>query len=274
MYPSLIVSLGNPDFDLEADIVKSLPPTSTTWAKAQYYIPSLYWIPNYTLSLYGILNYSHSHVSLSLLLYANRLGGDLTAGLTVAAMLIPQSVSYATSLAKMSPVTGLVSQELVHYVRKTATPKSSCFYHELPCSSELSLTVFCINTPNCIRTPWFLQTVERCTGGCPQSTRWPDHHVRITIRSPHHTNKPRSCRSCSRHSINSASRYMYSMVVLLLIPVILGRVDFLYLGVFSPRFHRRCPVSRTPSRIRHGGCIHYTHVGAPNCSRGLPDSRS
>ncbi|KAI0302286.1 sulfate transporter family-domain-containing protein [Multifurca ochricompacta] len=77
----------DPGLDLEADTVKpSAQASSTTWAKAQYYIPSLHWIPNYTLSLFG---------------------GDLTAGLTVAAMLIPQSVSYATSLAKMSPVTGL-----------------------------------------------------------------------------------------------------------------------------------------------------------------------
>ncbi|KAI0262199.1 sulfate anion transporter [Gloeopeniophorella convolvens] len=61
------------------------------WAKTRYYIPSLHWIPNYSLSL---------------------LGGDLTAGLTVAAMLIPQSVSYATSLAKLSPVTGLFSASI------------------------------------------------------------------------------------------------------------------------------------------------------------------
>lgn len=37
------------------------------------------------------------------------LGGDILGGLTVASMLIPQSVSYASSLAKLSPVTGLVS---------------------------------------------------------------------------------------------------------------------------------------------------------------------
>ena len=35
--------------------------------------------------------------------------GDFLAGITVASMLIPQSVSYASSLAKLSPVTGLVS---------------------------------------------------------------------------------------------------------------------------------------------------------------------
>ena len=53
-YPPLIVSiLGNPGFDVEADAVK---PTSSTWAKAQYYMPSLYWIPHYTLSLYATFN--------------------------------------------------------------------------------------------------------------------------------------------------------------------------------------------------------------------------
>jgi hypothetical protein len=36
------------------------------------------------------------------------LGGDLLAGVTLAAMLIPQSVSYGTALAKLSPATGLV----------------------------------------------------------------------------------------------------------------------------------------------------------------------
>ncbi|KAF8633870.1 hypothetical protein AX15_001202 [Amanita polypyramis BW_CC] len=56
--------------------------------RARYYIPSLAWIPNYSFSL---------------------LGGDFLSGLTVASMLIPLSVSYATSLAKLSPVTGLFS---------------------------------------------------------------------------------------------------------------------------------------------------------------------
>jgi len=42
---------GEPDSDPERDI-KTPPPTSSAWAKAQYYIPSLYWIPNYSLSLY------------------------------------------------------------------------------------------------------------------------------------------------------------------------------------------------------------------------------
>ncbi|KAG2739753.1 hypothetical protein P692DRAFT_20387782 [Suillus brevipes Sb2] len=45
-------------------------------------------------------NGSHELISVSL-------GGDLLAGVTLAAMLIPQSVSYGTSLAKLSPTTGL-----------------------------------------------------------------------------------------------------------------------------------------------------------------------
>ncbi|KAJ7154873.1 sulfate anion transporter, partial [Mycena crocata] len=54
----------------------------------KYYLPGTAWIPNYSLSC---------------------LGGDMLAGLTVASLIIPQSVSYATSLAKMSPLTGLFS---------------------------------------------------------------------------------------------------------------------------------------------------------------------
>lgn len=43
--------------------------------------------------------------------FAIRFGGDFLAGITVASMLIPQSVSYGSALAKLSPVTGLVSQQ-------------------------------------------------------------------------------------------------------------------------------------------------------------------
>ncbi|KAI0333331.1 sulfate anion transporter [Cubamyces sp. BRFM 1775] len=60
----------------------------SAWAKVRYYIPSTAWIPQYSLSLFA---------------------GDFLAGMTVASMLIPQSVSYASSLAKLSPVTGLFS---------------------------------------------------------------------------------------------------------------------------------------------------------------------
>ncbi|KAF5320829.1 hypothetical protein D9619_002055 [Psilocybe cf. subviscida] len=70
---------------------KNLPPQSTFLKKLKYYIPSIAWIPNYSRSF---------------------LGGDLLAGMTVASMLIPQSVSYATSLAKLSPVTGLFSASI------------------------------------------------------------------------------------------------------------------------------------------------------------------
>ncbi|EIW54017.1 sulfate anion transporter [Trametes versicolor FP-101664 SS1] len=58
------------------------------WAKVRYYVPGTAWIPQYSFSLFA---------------------GDFLAGITVASMLIPQSVSYASSLAKLSPVTGLFS---------------------------------------------------------------------------------------------------------------------------------------------------------------------
>ncbi|KAF8957348.1 sulfate anion transporter [Flammula alnicola] len=64
---------------------------STFIKRVKYYIPSVAWIPNYSLSLFG---------------------GDFLAGITVASMLIPQSVSYASSLAKLSPVTGLFSASI------------------------------------------------------------------------------------------------------------------------------------------------------------------
>ncbi|KAK7691301.1 hypothetical protein QCA50_004695 [Cerrena zonata] len=64
---------------------------NSNWAKVRYYIPSTRWIPEYSWSLFG---------------------GDVLAGLTVASMLIPQSVSYASSLAKLSPVTGLFSASI------------------------------------------------------------------------------------------------------------------------------------------------------------------
>ncbi|KAJ7470764.1 sulfate anion transporter [Mycena latifolia] len=61
----------------------------TNWVK--YYVPGTAWIPNYSLSF---------------------LGGDVLAGLTLASILIPQSVSYATSLAQMSPLIGLFSASI------------------------------------------------------------------------------------------------------------------------------------------------------------------
>jgi hypothetical protein len=43
--------LNGPGPDPESDVVKPSGHISPTWAKAQYYIPSLQWIPNYSLSL-------------------------------------------------------------------------------------------------------------------------------------------------------------------------------------------------------------------------------
>ncbi|EIW80488.1 sulfate anion transporter [Coniophora puteana RWD-64-598 SS2] len=56
-----------------------------------YYIPSTAWIPNYSFSL---------------------LGGDLMAGATMAAMIIPGSISYGISLAKLGPTAGLFAASI------------------------------------------------------------------------------------------------------------------------------------------------------------------
>ncbi|KAJ6631413.1 sulfate transporter N-terminal domain with GLY motif-domain-containing protein [Mycena sp. CBHHK59/15] len=58
----------------------------------KYYVPGIAWIPT-------------THCPCDL-------GGDFLAGITVASMLIPQSVSYASSLAQLSPLTGLFSASI------------------------------------------------------------------------------------------------------------------------------------------------------------------
>ncbi|KAI5122315.1 hypothetical protein M0805_002482 [Coniferiporia weirii] len=60
-------------------------------ARIKYYLPFTGWLPSYSISL---------------------LGGDFLAGLTVACILVPQSISYATSLARLSPLAGLFSASI------------------------------------------------------------------------------------------------------------------------------------------------------------------
>jgi MFS superfamily sulfate permease-like transporter len=63
---------------------------------------------------------------ISFIVSNDSLGGDFLAGATVAAMLIPQSVSYASSLAKLSPVTGLV-----RFRSSSTTQNNKHIYHSL-----------------------------------------------------------------------------------------------------------------------------------------------
>ncbi|WWC88093.1 uncharacterized protein L201_002997 [Kwoniella dendrophila CBS 6074] len=56
--------------------------------RSKYYVPITDWLPNYSWSLFS---------------------GDLIAGLSVACLLIPQSMSYASGLARLSPLAGLWS---------------------------------------------------------------------------------------------------------------------------------------------------------------------
>jgi hypothetical protein len=102
--------------------------TARNWMKRiSYYVPVTAWIPGYSWSLYVLLAFrsvssppccgengvdpvpgtDFSRLPLCFVWYFS-LGGDFLAGLTVACILIPQSVSYGTSLARLSPTAGLV----------------------------------------------------------------------------------------------------------------------------------------------------------------------
>ncbi|KAF8589481.1 hypothetical protein K439DRAFT_1628706 [Ramaria rubella] len=84
------IEQGEPD-----RLVSTSDRPSTVWEtlklRSGYYLPATNWIPNYSLTL---------------------LGGDVLAGMTVACLLVPQSISYATSLAKLNPLTGLFSASI------------------------------------------------------------------------------------------------------------------------------------------------------------------
>lgn len=73
---------------------EQLKPTST-WGtikmRSKYYVPALEWLPNYSLSLFW---------------------GDFAAGLTVASLIIPMSMSYASGLARLDPMNGLFAAAL------------------------------------------------------------------------------------------------------------------------------------------------------------------
>ncbi|PVF96042.1 hypothetical protein CPB86DRAFT_710075 [Serendipita vermifera] len=72
--------------------------------RTRYYIPGTSWIPNYSISLQ--LTTMHTF----------RLLGDCVAGITVASILIPQSISYATSLGKLPPLTGLFAAAVPGFI--------------------------------------------------------------------------------------------------------------------------------------------------------------
>ncbi|CUA67011.1 Putative sulfate transporter YPR003C [Saccharomyces cerevisiae S288c] [Rhizoctonia solani] len=68
------------------------PEPSSTWGvfkmRSKYYVPALDWLPNYSFSLFW---------------------GDFAAGLTVASLVIPMSMSYASGLARLDPLAGLIA---------------------------------------------------------------------------------------------------------------------------------------------------------------------
>ncbi|WVR03746.1 hypothetical protein IAU60_000741 [Kwoniella sp. DSM 27419] len=88
------------------------PSRTATYAKkvkqrSKYYVPITEWLPNYSWSLFS---------------------GDVVSGLSVACLLIPQSMSYASGLAGLSPLAGLWS---------TAVP--SLMYSALGTCRQLSI---------------------------------------------------------------------------------------------------------------------------------------
>jgi hypothetical protein len=95
-----------------------IPPTAATKMtrsqivkRVKYYVPSTDWIPKYSPQLYVSQECSAMHQRVIVPVY--RLAGDVLAGVTVASILVPQSISYATSLARLSPVAGLVSLNVI-----------------------------------------------------------------------------------------------------------------------------------------------------------------
>ncbi|KAG7531952.1 hypothetical protein FFLO_03959 [Filobasidium floriforme] len=65
---------------------KSLP--ARVKQRTKYYVPVTSWLPEYEWSTFG---------------------GDFTAGMSVACLIIPQAMSYASGLAKLNPVAGIYS---------------------------------------------------------------------------------------------------------------------------------------------------------------------
>ena len=74
--------------ELQATDSIPLPPTTFS-LRLKYYIPVFGWLPEYSFPLY----FKH----------------DLLAGLTVAFLIIPQGLSFASALVKIQPVYGLLT---------------------------------------------------------------------------------------------------------------------------------------------------------------------
>lgn len=75
-----------------APIVPAVTPGADLWTtfrtRLRYYVPVFRWLPHYSMDGFG---------------------HDFIAGLTVACLIIPQSLSYATALAHLDPIHGLYS---------------------------------------------------------------------------------------------------------------------------------------------------------------------
>jgi MFS superfamily sulfate permease-like transporter len=75
-------------------LIPTPPPSRSSKIRERiaYYVPITHWLPNYSPR--------------------TQLKGDFLAGLTLACLMVPQSISYATTLAHVSPLAGLFSSSI------------------------------------------------------------------------------------------------------------------------------------------------------------------
>lgn len=75
--------------------MNTLEMAKTIKRRSKYYVPIIEWLPQYSLPLFY---------------------GDLTAGVSLACLLVPQAMSYASGLAKLTPVAGIWSTAIPSFI--------------------------------------------------------------------------------------------------------------------------------------------------------------
>jgi MFS superfamily sulfate permease-like transporter len=79
-----------------APLLPSIEQSNTfSMKRLRYYVPILAWLPNYTI---------------------NNFKSDMIAGLSVAFLLIPQSLSFAQGIVKIPPVYGLYTSFISEFI--------------------------------------------------------------------------------------------------------------------------------------------------------------
>ena len=100
--------------------------------------------------------------------FRSSLGGDVLAGVSLAAMLIPQSVSYGASLAKIGPTAGLVSSNPFVWW------STWCYFF---------LSVRSFYTSHSLQFTWNLKTAQCSSRSCLVVACWSSRY-RVSSRVP------------------------------------------------------------------------------------------